>query len=432
MVTQKNMTQERKLRLRWLVAISTLPLLGVVTAFGIMPQNDVSVPGGTIMTEGLTLPHIPQPAGHAITFWRNDHVQRGDTVAEQLRRLDVDDTSASDYLRKNPAATSFRTLAVGKAVQAETDATGNLLALRYPGNDGSQIVIEKKDGHFTTSNVPVQLERRIFIRTGEIRTSLFAATDDVNLPDSAANQLADIFGGDIDFHHDLRKGDRFTVAYEMLYSNGEPLRAGHVLAAEFVNRSKVYRAVYFRTDAKHSGYYTPDGKSMHKAFLRSPVAYTRISSGFSLSRYHPFLHVWRAHKGTDFAAPSGTKVKVTADGVVSFVGRERGYGNVIIVQHQRPFSTVYGHLSHFAKGLHRGQRVAQGEVIGYVGMTGWATGPHLHYEFRIHNIQRDPMRVALPDASPISTAQMPAFRQDTQALISRLGLLHNTMLAQLD
>jgi len=432
MLTQKTMTQERKLKLRWLVAMSSLPLLGVVTAFGIMPQNRIEAIDGQTVTEQIALPSTAQPVGQAATFWRNDRVQRGDTVAAQLRRLNVRDTDASNYLRNDRAAASFRKLAVGKSVQAETSPDGSLLTLRYPDNDGNQMVIEKKAGHFVSYTLPAQLEQRVFMRTGEIKSSLFAATDDANLPDRAAIQLADIFGGDIDFHHDLRKGDRFTAVYEMTYSNGEPLRAGRVLAAEFVNRGKTYRAVYFQTDDNHGDYYTPDGKSMHKAFLRSPVEFSRISSGFTLARFHPILHKWRAHKGTDFAAPIGTRVKVTADGIVSFVGKQRGYGNVIIVKNQRPFSTVYGHLSRFARGLHRGQHVTQGQVIGYVGMTGWATGPHLHYEFRINGRQHDPMRVALPDASPVSNTQMAAFRENTRDLIARLGLLHNTMLAQLD
>jgi murein DD-endopeptidase MepM/ murein hydrolase activator NlpD len=171
---------------------------------------------------------------------------------------------------------------------------------------------------------------------------------------------------------------------------------------------------------------------VHKAFLRSPIAYTRVSSSFSISRFHPILKKWRSHKGTDFAAPMGTKVKVTADGIVTVVGREGGYGNVIIVNHQGRYTTVYGHLSRFAKGLHRGQHVAQGEVIGYVGMTGLATGPHLHYEFRINGQQRDPLRVALPDAKPIDSADLAAFQPVEEKLVSRLNLLRNTNLAQLD
>lgn len=432
MLTQNTLTLERKLKLRWFVALSSLPLLGVVTAFGIMPQNEINAMGSKTIVEDIALPHTAQPVGTAATFWRNDRVQRGDTVAEQLRRLNVDDTEASNYLRNDPAAESFRRLSIGKTVQAETSTDGSLLALRYLSNDGNQIIVERGSDGFRTHTLPAQLEQRVFMRTGEIKTSLFAATDEANLPDPAANQLADIFGGDIDFHHDLRKGDKFTVVYEMTYSNGEPLRAGRILAAEFINRGKSYRAVYFQTDGTHGDYYTPEGKSMHKAFLRSPVEFSRISSGFTLARFHPILQKWRAHKGVDFAAPIGTKVKVTADGVVSFVGKQNGYGNVIMVNHQGHFSTVYGHLSRFAANLHRGQHVSQGEIIGYVGMTGWTTGPHLHYEFRIDGKQHDPLRVALPDATPISATQKAEFQNATRDLIARLGLLQNVSLAQLD
>lgn len=432
MVTQNTLTQEHKLKLRWFVAISSLPLLGVVTAFGIMPQSDINTLGTQIVVKEIAPPQTVQPVGLSTTFWRNDRVQRGDTVAEQLRRLNVEDPQASTYLRNDPAAESFRRLTVGKTVQAETEANGGLLALRYLDNEGNQIIVDKHGDRFTTSKLPAQLERRVFMRTGEIKTSLFAATDEADLPDPAANQLADIFGGDIDFHHDIRKGDKFSVIYEMTYSNGEPLRAGRILAAEFINRGKAYQALYFQTDDTHGDYYTPEGKSVHKAFLRSPVEYSRISSGFTLARFHPILKKWRAHKGVDFAAPIGTKVKVTADGVVSFVGRETGYGNVIMVKHSGHFSTVYGHLSRFARHLHRGQHVAQGEIIGYVGMTGWATGPHLHYEFRIDGKQHDPLRVALPDAAPIGDRQKTAFQEATGNLRAQLDLLHNTSLALLD
>jgi len=244
--------------------------------------------------------------------------------------------------------------------------------------------------------------------------------------------LNELFSGDIDFHHDLRKGDKFTVVYEMTYSNGALLRTGRIQAAEFINQGHVYRAIYFQKDAQHGDYYTPDGKSVHKAFLRSPIEYSRVSSSFSLSRFHPILNKWRSHKGTDFAAPMGTKVKVTADGIVSVVGKQGGYGNVIMVSHQGRYTTVYGHLSRFAKGLHKGQHVAQGEVIGYVGMTGLATGPHLHYEFRLNGQQRDPLRVALPDAKPIDSSVLAAFQPVASDMVARLNLLRNTNLAKLD
>ncbi|MEJ1959489.1 MAG: peptidoglycan DD-metalloendopeptidase family protein [Nitrosomonadales bacterium] len=435
MLTQKTLTQERKLKLRWFVALSSLPLLGVVTAFGIMPQTQISSAPLKTVVEQISLPQLSPVVGSTATFWRNERVQRGDTVAELLRRMNVEDVAASEFLRKNPAAESLRQLTAGKTVQAETGADGSLLSLRYLNNSGNQVVIEKsavQGGNFAASVSAPQFEQRLIMRTGEIKTTLFDATDEAGLPDTAASQLVDIFGGDIDFHRDLRKGDKFSVTYDVTYSNGEPVRNGRIQAAEFVNQGKAYRVVYFQTDSTHGDYYTPDGKSVRKAFLRSPVEFSRISSGFTSARFHPILKKWRAHKGVDYAAPIGTKVKVTADGTVFFVGKQGGYGNVIMVQHQGRYSTVYGHLSRFASGLHRGQHVGQGEVIGYVGMTGWATGPHLHYEFRIDGEQRDPLRVALPNAIPISASQKSAFEEASRRLTDQLSLMSNTSLAQLD
>jgi murein DD-endopeptidase MepM/ murein hydrolase activator NlpD len=344
----------------------------------------------------------------------------------------VEDPAASEFLRSDKTAETFRQLSAGKAVQAETGMEGNLLALRYLGNDGSQVVIEKTDGGFSTRTLPAEIEERVFVRSGEIKSSLFAAADEIALPDAAASQLAEIFGGDIDFHHDLRKGDKFTVVYEMAYSNGEPVRVGRIRAAEFINRGRAYRAVYFQKDENRGDYYTPEGKSMHKACLRSPLEFSRVSSGFSSSRLHPVLGTWRAHKGVDYAAPAGTKVRVTADGVVSFVGKQGGHGNVVIVDHQSRYTTVYGHLSRFADGIRRGQRVGQGEIIGYVGSTGLTTGPHLHYEFKIAGQQRDPLRVALPDGAPVSALQKTAFLETAGSLTRQLAMLRDTTLTELD
>ena len=435
MLTKNTLTQERKLKLRWFVAMSSLPLLGVVTAFGIMPQTEIITAPQKTVVEEVALPQTTPVASDTTIFWRNEHVQRGDTVAELLHRLNVEDAAASEFLRTSQAAESFRHLAPGKTVQAETGADGSLLVLRYLNASGSQILIEKSTGSkagFRISLLPPQLEQRLVMRTGVIKTTLFDATDEAGLPDTTASQLADIFGGDIDFHRDLRKGDKFSVSYEVTYSNGEPVRNGRIQAAEFVNQGKAYRVVFFQSDSTHGDYYTPDGKSVRKAFLRSPVEFSRISSGFTSARFHPILQKWRAHKGVDYAAPMGTKVKVTADGTVEFAGKQGGYGNVIMVNHQGRYSTVYGHLSRFASGLHRGQHVSQGEIIGYVGMTGWATGPHLHYEFRIDGQQTDPLRVALPNATPISTSQKAAFEEATRKLTDRLGVMSNASVAQLD
>ena len=437
MLTQNPLSQERnmpesKKKLRWFVALSTLPLLGVVTAFGLVPQSDLDLTSTQVAIEEIALPKVTVDETAAASYWRNERVQRGDTVDELLRRLSIEDAAASAYLRKSADAESFRKLPVGTEVQAETTATGGLIALRYLGDNSAQILIDKQDSAFHTKILPAQLENRLFVRTGDIKTNLYAATDEAGMPEAAANQLNELFSGDIDFHHDLRKGDKFTVVYEMTYSNGALLHTGRIQAAEFINQGHTYRAVYFQKDAQHGDYYTPEGKSMHKAFLRSPVEFSRISSGFTTARFHPILKKWRAHKGVDFAAPMGTRVKVTADGIVSLVGKQNSYGNVIMVNHQGRYTTVYGHLSRFAKGLHQGQRVAQGDVIGYVGMTGWATGPHLHYEFKVNGQQHDPLRVALPDAKPIASANLAEFQPVANDFVARLNLLRNTNLAKLD
>lgn len=432
MLPQNTMSHAHKMKLRWFVTLSTLPLLGVVTAFGIMPQTDALTRAQQTLIEDIALPASTPAIGNVTTFWHSEPIQRGDTIVELLRRLNVDDQAASDYLRKHPSAETLRRLSVGKQVQAETDINGALLALRFLNNESNQVIIDKSGNSFKTRVLPAQIEQRVQVRTGEINSTLFAATDEAGLPDAAANQMAEIFGGDIDFHRDLRKGDKFAVVYEMSYINGEPARTGRIISAEFVNHGKAYRAAYFQTTEFTGDYYNPEGKSMRKAFLRSPIEFSRVSSGFSKSRFHPVLNKWRAHKGVDYAAPIGTKVKVTSDGVVSFVGKQGGYGNVVMVNHQGNFTTVYGHLSRFAGGIKKGQRLGQGQIVGYVGMTGLASGPHLHYEFKQSGVQRDPLKVALPDGKPVSEAQMDAFTEKTGELFARLDALRDTRIAKLD
>ncbi len=433
MLPQKTLSQEHKIKLRWFVTLSTVPLLSVITAFGIMPQTVFDTAGQKTVVEEIALPNLAKTSGlSAAVFWRNERVQRGDTVAELLHRLNVEDSAATNYLLKNKDAEPLRKLSVGKEVQSEIAADGSLLALRFLSNNGNQIVIAKSGNSYKTSTLPVQLEQRMVVRTGEIKSTLYAATDAAGLAEPVANQLAEIFGGDIDFHRDLRKGDKFSVVYEMTYSNGEAIRSGRILAAEFINQGHAYRTFYFQTAPGVGDYYTPDGKSMRKAFLRSPIEFSRVSSGFTTSRFHPVLNKWRAHKGVDYAAPIGTKVKATADGVVALIGQQSGYGNVVMVNHQGRYTTVYGHLSRFTNGLRRGQHVSQGDIIGYVGMTGLATGPHLHYEFKINGTQHDPLRVALPDAAPIRAEQKTAFQEVTSDLRTRLSMLRTARLAKLD
>jgi len=269
------------------------------------------------------------------------------------------------------------------------------------------------------------------MKSGEIRSSLFSATDAAGLSDGVATQIADIFAGDIDFHRDLRLGDKFTVIFETFSLLGRPVKTGRVLAAEFINQERSYRAVWFEDTDGHGGYYTPEGKNLRKAFLRSPLEFSRITSGFSM-RYHPILKEWRAHRGIDYGAPTGTRVKATSDGTVDFLGRRGGYGKVVVLRHSGGITTIYGHMSRFANGLRRGARVSQGELIGYVGQTGLATGPHLHYEFRVNDQYRNPLKVAFPAARPLSPERVAAFRAVAAPLALQLDLLATTNLALLE
>jgi murein DD-endopeptidase MepM/ murein hydrolase activator NlpD len=419
------------LRLRWIIALGSLPFLGMVAAFGTAPDTSTSfVPTRTVV-ESLDIA-LPDRSGDANQiFWHEERFGRGDTISDLLERLGVNDEDARAFLRQVRPGRSLRLLRPGTTVQARTAEDGTLLALRYITVRGYLVSFDKQGAKFNTVERQLSLTPQQEMKAGEINSSLFAATDAAGVPDNVATQMADVFGGDIDFRRDLRHGDRFSVIYEMYYHDGRPIKSGRLLAAEFVNRGKSYRAIWYQDGTGKGGYYTPDGKNLHKAFLRSPLAFSRISSGFAM-RFDPYLHKWRKHEGVDYAAPVGTHVEATADGIVAFVGKERGYGNIVILDHQRGISTRYAHLSRFAPGLHRGMRVHQGEVIGNVGQTGWATGPHLHYEFRVNDKVRDPLTVTLPGGQPIPPQQLAAFNSVSAPLSAELNLFKNTNLALTD
>jgi murein DD-endopeptidase MepM/ murein hydrolase activator NlpD len=419
-------------RRRWLIALSAVPLFGMAVAFGIAPDTDPHPVELKTVIETLELPATQALDTGEQTFWRQTRIQRGDTLGSLLARLEVDDAQAYAFLRASGEARSLTRLVPGRSIQAQTDADGRLLVLRYLAPDQTLLKVERQGERLVLSEGQAAVERHIAIKSAEIKSSLFEATDTAGIPDTIAIQLAEIFSSDIDFHLDIRRGDRFTVIYETLQSNGETLNSGRVLAAEFVNAGRTYQAVYFRDAEGHEGYYTPDGRSLRKAFLRSPLAFSRVTSGFTLARFHPVLKEWRAHKGVDYAAPTGTPVRAVADGTVVFAGRQNGYGNLIVLQHRGTISTAYGHLSAFARGLRKGSRVTQGETIGYVGATGMATGPHLHYEFRVAGVQRNPLTVPMPQAWPIAAQYRKAFLAQAAPLMERLKLVRGLNLASID
>jgi len=430
-LTQIGSSRESKLRLRWIVTLCSLPFFGMVAAFGTAPDTAFSFVPTHAVVESLALAQTEQAADANQAFWREERYGRGDTIADLLSRLGVNDEEARAFLARVKTERSMQLLRPGTTAQARTADDGTLLALRYITDKGRLVGYDKVDGEFKLVEQQLALVPQQQMKSGEIRSSLFAATDAAGLSDNVAVQLADMFAGDIDFHRDLRRGDKFTVIYEMYYHEGRAIKSGRLLAAEFINQGKSYRAVWFADGEGKGAYYTPEGKNLRKAFLRSPLEFSRISSGFAM-RFHPILQQWRAHKGIDYAAPTGTHVKATADGVVETIGRQNGYGNLITLKHQGGYSTTYAHLSSFARGLRQGARVQQGDVIGHVGQTGWATGPHLHYEFRVNNEVRNPLTVALPAALPIPAQRMQAFNSVSGPLAAELNLLRNTNLALLE
>jgi murein DD-endopeptidase MepM/ murein hydrolase activator NlpD len=418
--------------LRWALGLSSVPLLGVVAAFGIAPDTNTDPVALEQVVQELALPlHEDGSDVRSQRLWREERIQRGDTVGSLLARLQVEDREALSYLHSAKGVRSLYRLVPGRTVRAVTTGDGSLLALRYLHADDTELVVSRRGKGFLASEEPIRTESQLVIASGRIETSLFAATDNAGLSDMVAVQLAEIFSSEVDFHRDLRPGDRFSVIYESLYSNGEFVRAGRIVAAEFVNDGRVHRAVYFQAQGR-GGYYTPEGRNVRKSFLRSPLEFSRISSGFARSRLHPVLRTWRAHRGVDYAAPVGTRAKATAEGTVQFAGYQGGYGKVVILRHSNGRSTLYGHLSRLAKGLSAGRRVHQGEVIGYVGTTGLATGPHLHYEFRVNGVHQNPLRVVVPPGPPITSESRTAFEETAAPLLQRLDLIRDTDLAMMN
>jgi len=401
--------------------IVVLAVFGAVAAFAtIAPSPDAQLLlSPTSSVESLPIPAealLPSPA----SYIREERYQRGDTLSAFLSRLGVAG-SETELLARQRALQALRP---GYNVAAEVSAEGRLVALSFLTARDTLVQISREGEEFRSSEERAALYTQVAMKSSVVQSSLFAASDAAGIPDSVAMQLADIFGGDIDFHRDLRKGDQFTVVYELHHLAGRPVRAGRVLAAEFSSRGKTFRAVHYG-----NSYYAPDGNNLRKAFLRAPLEFSRVSSGFGL-RVHPIAKAWRAHQGIDYAAPTGTRVRAVGGAVVEYAGPRGGYGNTVILRHPGQYSTVYAHLSRIA--VKRGARVEQNDTIGFVGQTGWATGPHLHYEFRINGQSRNPMSIAMPAASPVPAAELAAFHAYAAPLIARLELLANSNLALLE
>jgi len=352
---------------------------------------------------------------HSFKLFRNDSTRANDTAESLLRRLGLVDPAAAAFIRSNSAARQALLGRTGRIVSAEASDRQELLSLttRWITADTDthfqRLVIEKTPQGFISRQEVAPLVASTRLAGGSIRSSLFAATDEARIPDAVATQVAEVFSGTIDFHRALRKGDRFSIVYETLEADGEPLRAGRVLSTEFVNAGKTFQAMWFQEPGQKGGYYNLDGQSLRRAYLASPMEFSRVTSGFAM-RIHPILQTMRAHLGVDYGAPTGTPVRSVGDGVVEFAGVQNGYGNVVIIRHRNNHETLYAHLSRI--GVRKGQSVSQGDKVGAVGATGWATGPHLHFEFRVNGKHQDPVTIAQQSESiPVSAAAKAAFAQ---------------------
>jgi murein DD-endopeptidase MepM/ murein hydrolase activator NlpD len=369
---------------------------------------------------------LPDPEDDAKErFFMSTSISNKDTFSEILQRLNVEDHEAFVFLAKSTEVKNMMRLGTGKQVVAEVEADGELVNLEstYADEAGSvhSFKVVKKNKSFRVIQTGNLLNRQVEMRSGRIGSSFFVATDAADTPAVIASKMADIFGTQLDFPRDVKKGDHFNVVYETFWRNGVQVKTGNILAAEINASGNSHKVVLFALPGQAAAYYTPDGIAVKNSFLKSPLTFSRMSSGFAM-RTHPISGDWRQHKGVDFTAPTGTPIHATSSGVVEFAGTQNGYGNMVKIGHSNKVTTVYGHLQRFATGLHNGEHVKQGQVIGFVGVSGWATGPHVHYEFRVNNEPHNP-QLASNTLETINKQNIPHFLQVSSDMTHRLSLM---------
>ena len=362
----------------------------------------------------------PAPEIAAEEEWRSEVVKSGDSLSFLFNRAGLSDLALQQFLSGNKNAASLKRIYPGQKIEFKI-ANNELVGLRYQKNRLNHVEFTKTDKGFVDTSVNITPDTRIAYREATIINSLFLAGTDVGLEQNSIMELASMFGWDIDFALDIRANDSFKVLYEERFINGEKIGNGPILAAEFTNQKKTFKAVRYTDPEGITSYYTPEGNSMKKAFLRTPVDFARISSHFNLKRKHPILNRIRAHKGTDYAAPTGTPIKAAGNGKVEFAGTKGGYGRTVVLRHGQSYKTLYAHMHRYGKGIRTGARIKQGQIIGYVGKSGLATGPHLHYEFYKNGVVRNPVRVELPKAESIPKSLLANFKLETQPLVAQLA-----------
>lgn len=359
-------------------------------------------------------------------------IKKGDNLSKIFAKLELDSSDLNSIINTSILGKQFATISTGKKLIVNLDFDGKLQQLLYKKDLIDTLKATRtEDNTFDIETISKPIERRIASIQTTINSSFYLDGKKAGFSDNLIIQLAEIFAWDIDFALNLRKNDKVTIVYEKLFVDGKEFGTGNIISAEFVNQGHSYTAVMYKDKNNNVNYYTPKGKSLRKAFLRTPVDFTRISSHFNLKRKHPVLNKLRAHKGVDYAAKTGTPIKTTGNGKIVFRGRKGGYGRVLVVQHGRKYSTLYAHLSSFKKGQKVGNRIKQGDVIGYVGQSGLASGPHLHYEFRVNGVHRNPLTVKLPLARPIKRSLFVEFKEKTQPFLALLDKAKaNNLLAQ--
>ena len=423
-----------------LLAIGGICTFAAVTAFGVAPLADSAVPEQRLMSEPLLINTV-NAANSDTSFVQHEKIRRGETLSSLLSRMGVNDDEIAGFVRRDRTARGLLELRPGRTVSATLSADRSVESLNYRlGSEGTldqakRLVIRRSDGRLEAVEEPLQLERSVEIRSAEVRRTLAEALEAADIPDSLVTRMGDIFGTEVDLRKDVRRGDRLRVVYQTVREAGslEPPTVERILAVQFRGGQRKLEAVWFDRGNGNGDYYSFDGRSLSRTFLASPLEFTRVSSNYTEARLHPIFRDWRAHKGVDMHAPIGTKVRTTADGTIKFIGRQNGYGNVIIVQHNARYQTLYAHLNDFAQGLEQGSRVLQGDVIGTVGMTGWSTGPHLHFEFHIDGEHVDPM--AAIEQSPVRLLQgdeKARFTEVAAQFRSRVGLLESQLVARFE
>lgn len=427
------------------VFLTSVTIAAIIPRGGDTPTVEALVPSTPPQTVQLGETSVP-PAAVAIENtpadaqtvretsdrerWTEVTIRKGDTVSDVLNRHGHDSAMIYRLIQSNPEARAFRQLLPGQTLRLRSDAGGTLQELVYETGPGEAFHLVRHDDHFELTKELRTFETRVAHVTGSIESSLFEDGQDAGLSDNMIMKLVEIFGWDIDFALDLRRGDSFSVIHEEKFWRGQKVMDGDILAAEFVNQGRTFRAIAFRDANGYTSYYAPDGTSVRRAFLRTPVEFSRITSRFTGSRYHPILKTRRAHKGVDYAAPTGTPVRTTASGRVLSIGWNGGYGKRIVIRHNATYSTVYAHLSRFRSGLRVGSFVDQGQTIGYVGATGLASGPHLHYEFQVNGTHRNPLTYKSAGGGKIAAQNRDEFARLAGDWSARLDIIgHGTRVA---